>query len=341
MIYSNIDVYKKTVYDYCIIGAGPTGLTISYLLTKIGKKCILIDKNQDIGGCHRVNRVNGLFTEHGPRIYSSSFVNTKNILKKMDIDFNKLFTRYNFTISNIGNRTIKHFTYREISYFVFHFVLLLFDKNYGIDISMKEFMDARNFTNETKDYIDRLCRLTDGASSDRYSLNKFFQLVNQQIFYVVYQPKKPNDVGLFKLWKNKLYENNINFLLNTEVICLNGKDKHTVESITVKNHEQSKEECFIIKSKKYVFCIPPSHLETILTKKDIFQNNLYKNAFGNYTFINKWIENTKYMNYIPIIFHWDYTHKNVSLPNVWGFPNTEWGIAFIVLSNYMDFNDNR
>lgn len=77
----NFDKYKNTEYDYCIIGAGPTGLTVSYLLSKIGKKCILIDKNKDIGGCHRVDRVNGLFTEHGPRIYSSSYINTKNILK--------------------------------------------------------------------------------------------------------------------------------------------------------------------------------------------------------------------------------------------------------------------
>jgi hypothetical protein len=334
----DIDIYKKIEYDYCIIGAGPTGLTVSYLLSKIGKKCILIDKNKDIGGCHRVNRVNGLFTEHGPRIYSSSFINTKNLLKEMNIDFNKLFTKYNFTISNIGNKSIKHLTYREISYFVFHFILLLIDVNYGVDISMKDFMDSRNFTNETKDYIDRLCRLTDGASSDRYSLNKFFQLVNQQSFHDIYQPKKPNDVGLFKLWKNKLYENNIDLLLNTEVISLNGKNKQNVESITIKIYENKH---FIIKSKRYVFCIPPYHFEKILTKNTLQKEILYKDAFGDFDSVKNWIKNTKYMNYIPIIFHWNYTHKNISLPNIWGFPNTEWGIAFIVLSNYMNFNDNR
>jgi hypothetical protein len=203
---------------------------------------------------------------------------------------------------------------------------------------MKEFMESRNFTNETKDYIDRLCRLTDGASSDRYSLNKFFQLANQQIFHKIYQPKNPHDVGLFRLWKDKLYQNDIDILLNTEIICLNGKDERTAETITVK--ENTLKNCFEIKAKKYIFCIPPKHLGIILSKKTS-SGISYKNAFGNFNTVNEWINSTNYMNYIPITFHWDYTHKNIILPKVWGFPNTEWGIAFIVLSNYMNFNDKR
>jgi len=336
-----INFDKNTVYDYCIVGAGPTGLTVSYLLSKIGKKCILIDKNKDIGGCHRVDRVNGLFTEHGPRIYSNSYINTKNLFKKMDMNFNSFYTKYNFTISNIGNRTIKQFTYRELSYFVYHFILLLFNDNYGIDISMKDFMESRNFTYETKDYIDRLCRLTDGASSDKYSLNKFFQLVNQQFFYKIYQPKLPNDIGIFKQWKEKLYENNVDILMNTEVVQLRGNDEKKVESILLKTCLSKNDSIQIeIKSKKYIFCIPPKHLEYILSRNET-NHFSYKNAFGDFSNLKNWINNTNYMNYIPVIYHWDVTHKNIHLQKVWGFPNTEWGVAFIVLSNYMNFNDNR
>ncbi len=64
-------------YDYVIIGAGPTGLTIAHYMSKINKKCIIIEKEKDIGGCHRVTReyINNeyLFTEHGPRVYSDVF----------------------------------------------------------------------------------------------------------------------------------------------------------------------------------------------------------------------------------------------------------------------------
>ena len=35
------------MYDYCIIGAGPTGLTLAFLFSKIGKKCIKLLEDKD------------------------------------------------------------------------------------------------------------------------------------------------------------------------------------------------------------------------------------------------------------------------------------------------------
>ena len=86
-------------YDYVIIGGGPTGLTVAYYLNKMGKKCCLIDMNESLGGCHRVKRVNGLFTEHGPRIYSDTYVNFMKMMKEWGYKFQDLYTEYNFQIS--------------------------------------------------------------------------------------------------------------------------------------------------------------------------------------------------------------------------------------------------
>jgi len=36
-----------------------------------------------------------------------------------------------------------------------------------------------NFSLKAFDYFDRLCRLTDGAASERYTLYEFLQLINQ------------------------------------------------------------------------------------------------------------------------------------------------------------------
>lgn len=323
------------MYDYCIIGAGPTGLTLAFLFSKIGKKCIIIDENKNIGGCHRVTRINGLFTEHGPRIYSNSYINTRELLKKMNVNFEKLFKPYNFTISNIGNYTIKNFTTSELKSLIYHYLVLLVKPNHGKDTSMKKFMETNMFTEKTKDYIDRLCRLTDGASSDKYTLNKFFQLFNQQILYTIYQPSKPNDTGLFKYWNDKLKEtNNIDFMLESQVLSLNGKTKENVECVTLKYMNK----IYNVRAKKIVMCIPPKPLEKILSNSDI-----YKDSFGIFTEFKNWVNKSTYANYIPVIFHWKNSDEinKINLANVWGFPKTEWGIAFIVLSNYMNFEDDR
>jgi len=320
----------NTIYDYCIIGAGPSGLTISYLLSSIGKKCILIDTNSDIGGCHRVTRINGLFSEHGPRIYSNSFKNFINLLKTMNIDFYKFFVKYNFTISNIGNYSLKNFNFNEIKSFILHYLYMILRPEHGENIPMKNFMEDNSFTNNTKDYIDKLCLLTDGASSDKYSLNKFFQLINQQFLHTIYQPKLPNDTGLFKIWKQHLQKNNVEILLNSSVTQLNGKIDN-VDFIKVYNNKN--QEIYNIFANKFIMCVPPKPLLKIL-----LANNIYSNSFGNIQSFSNWVFQSSYTNYIPIAFHWN---NDIKIKDVWGFPKTEWGLAFIVLSNYMNFFDNR
>lgn len=53
------------IYDLVIIGGGPSGLSLAQKCCK-SKKILIIDKENDIGGCHRVRRIlNNLFTEHG------------------------------------------------------------------------------------------------------------------------------------------------------------------------------------------------------------------------------------------------------------------------------------
>ena len=93
-------------YDLIIIGAGPSGLVLAQCVIKLNKKILILEKESDIGGCHRVRRVNGLFTEHGPRIYSTTYKVFNKLLKEMNVEFKELFKEYNFTITQIGGETV-------------------------------------------------------------------------------------------------------------------------------------------------------------------------------------------------------------------------------------------
>ena len=41
---------KNTFYDYCVVGGGPSGLTVAYKLLKAGKKVLMIERDSRIGG---------------------------------------------------------------------------------------------------------------------------------------------------------------------------------------------------------------------------------------------------------------------------------------------------
>jgi len=310
---------------YIIIGSGPTGLSLAWYLSKLNKDVIIIEREAEIGGCHRVRRVNGLFTEHGPRIYLNNYINFINILKDMDLNFHDLFVKYEYPTLNLVRQSIKNFSFKNIITFMISYFNFLLNPNAYLSMTMLEYVNKHKFSNEAKDYIDRFCRLTDGAGSDRYTVYEFFQIINQNIFYNIYQPKLPNDKGLFKFWYEKLIQNNVKIFLNTQVISLNQ------DSITIYNDKTNKTKT--LQAEKYIFAIPPKSFIKILDNSPQM-----KNIYGPYNQLSQWASATNYLTYIPITVHWN---QKLKLPKIWGFPSSEWGIAFIILSDYMHFDESK
>ena len=82
------------IYDYIIVGAGPSGLALAQCCSRNGEKILIIERENTIGGCHRVRRVKYknpqgndemVFTEHGPRIYSNTYAVFKELQKEMKL----------------------------------------------------------------------------------------------------------------------------------------------------------------------------------------------------------------------------------------------------------------
>jgi hypothetical protein len=294
--------------DYIIVGGGPTGLTLALYLSNMGKKCILIDKNASLGGCHRVTRVDGLFTEHGPRVYSTAYRNTINVLKLLGTSWDDLFIPYKFNIGSIQGETLKHFSFSEKASIFFLYVKLFFGISNKTQ-TVKEFAQQHNFSKEALDYMNRLCRLTDGGGDDKYTMYQFLQLGNQNFFYKLYQPRIPNDQGLYKIWEEKLLKNGVQILKSTNV--LNFTEKDGLYSVTTDKG--------IVQGERLVLCIPPNHFSVLMK------------GYG------EWAKKNSYITDIPLSFHWN---TKLSLPPVWGFPKTDWGLAFIIVSDYMNADNN-
>lgn len=317
------------MYDLIIIGAGPAGLSLAHYLRKTYKKILIIEKESSIGGAHTVERVNyndeRLFSEHSPRVYIDNYTSFIEILEEIDYNFYDNFELYKFSSYDISRKTLlSTLSYYEIFILGLEFMKLVYDFDHGKNYNLKVFLTDKKFKPESIDVIDRLCRLTDGAGVEKFTINELLQIFNQNVFYNLYEPKTPNDLGLFKKWENFLKKSGIEIKTDTVIEKINTINDE-VDSIVISSNNKIEE----ISCKKLVIATPPMQLVNILNKNE----DKVKYCFGD---LENYAKNTEYNTYVSITFHWN---KKIKVPHVHGFPFSDWGLIFINMSDYMKFNE--
>jgi UDP-galactopyranose mutase len=84
-------------YDYIIVGSGFFGSICAYELNKIGKKCLVIEKRDHIGGnCYTEKKDNINIHTYGPHIFHTSNVDVWNWI-------NQFVTFNDFTLRPVAN----------------------------------------------------------------------------------------------------------------------------------------------------------------------------------------------------------------------------------------------
>jgi hypothetical protein len=239
---------------------------------------------------------------------------TKDVLNHMEIKWDDIFTPYHFQFTTIGGETVwKTLNRKELFAFVKAYITFIIDKSHGSKITMLEFCTENAFSDNAKEMIDRICRLTDGAPIEKYTLREFICLFDQEVFYKLYQPKAPNDTHLFRKWKNYLENTGlVGFQTNTTVTDIQ-MNANTVTSIATQTQQR-------IDAKAFVFAIPPQSLVKINNSSLVFGSNLQK--FAN---------DTKYLEYISLTLHYK---TQLSLPKVYGFPKSSWGVAYVQTTDF-------
>lgn len=309
-------------YDLVIVGAGPTGLALAHCCSSLNIKILVIDKEDVIGGCHRVKRINNLFTEHSPRVYFSNYKNVFKLLAEANLHKDDIFTDYDSTFfSMLSKDILPSLSLREIAIYVSNYMYFLYDEDYGKDINFKTFCLKHQFSNKAIETLDRVCRFMDGAPIDKYSLNTMLKVANT-ILHIL-QPKGPLDKLVFEKWQQFLESRNVDFQLGQEVKHITyNKNTRLIENVILTNNKT-----FYVK--QLVFAIPPTALIRLLKH----QPEDIKNSFGDYNTLYVWAEKTEYLEYISMTFHYK---KPINLPRIGGNTmHTEWGIMMINLSNYM------
>jgi len=307
-------------YDMIIVGAGPAGLALAHCYSNTGKKILVIDREQNIGGCHRVKRVSsGLFTEHGPRVYLSNYVNFFYLLSEIGLNKDDLFTKYKYDV----NYLFFKFSFHELWVFIGAYMQFLFNHDYGDNISLVKFCQDNGYSKESIDILDRLCRYMDGADIKKYSVGKILKTMDA--ISGIMQPKGPLDNLLFDKWQKYLENKGVTFALGKEVSYIHhNPDRNKIDYIEMHNDDT------LYYCNKLVLAIPPASITKILSSMD---NNYVKNSFGDLHQFERFAEDTEYIEYISITYHF---RGDVHIPEVHGMTfDTDWGIIVVNLSEYM------
>lgn len=315
-------------YDHIVVGAGPTGLALAQVLS-ISSRVLLLDKRDFLGGCHGVTRVHdGMMTEHGPRIYIDNFLMFKELLNDMGVKFDDMFVKYNFSTVSMMLEAVRVLSLREIATLGWSFMTL--NDSYK-ETTLLEYLSSHNFSSASIDILDRIGRLTDGGSADTYTLFSFLQILNQNFLYGIYQPRVPNDVGLFRVWEDALVKRGVVIMKNATI------EEFVVDAANAKvlgvavSDARSESKPIVCGCNNIILACPPQEVQRILSAHEELGA-----AFG--PDFNRFQEKTQYLPYISVIFHW---RSKLEVPKIWGYPRTAWGVGNIVLSDYMDFNDAR
>jgi hypothetical protein len=86
-----------SIYDYIIYGGGPTGLTLAYLLGRNKMKVLLVEKENKLGGCWKVDWIdNKYFSEHSPRVLTDNHMFI-SLLKNINFNYKQK------TVNTYGN----------------------------------------------------------------------------------------------------------------------------------------------------------------------------------------------------------------------------------------------
>ena len=288
-------------YDTIIVGAGPVGMTLA---TYLPGRILLIEQNGDVGGCHYVDRgMNNLFSEHGPRVYSGAYINMRSVLETIGLRWSDLFVPTSWSPAVIDNATwFKHMTLGESMHLSLAFCAFCVNPGKYKKLSVDAWASSKRFSATARWYMDQVCRFSDGAASNRYSMYEFLSGFNEHTLYGFYEPRRAHDTVLWPHWKGHLATRGVSFMLNTCVKTLESSGTRLV------THTGRR-----ISAPRIIFAVPPMPLATILK-----QSKLTEPGFDAFA------RKTKYNEYWSLACHFD---QKPHLEG--GTRSTPWGLIYI------------
>ena len=295
---------------YYIVGAGPTGLTCAHLLVACGKHCVVIEAQATVGGAHAVHRTrDGLFSEHGPRVYFDNYATFIALVHSFGGSFEEAFVDYEHSVGGSALALARHLSLGELGALATAFGAHLVAPGLYARTTVAEWMDARGFSTASRARLDQMCATVDGAGAARMTLAQLLEVLNQNLGYQIKQPRRANDVGVFADWKRHLERKHCEFWMEERVTSA-GPTRLATSRRAALDLDPARDVLLL--------AVPPKDAHAILQLPRT----------------KELADTSSYNTYIPITFHW---HERVRVPSAWGGAKvTPWGLVYVEMSKYLE-----
>ena len=294
-------------YDWIIVGGGPSGLTCASFLPG---NVLVLEKRKSVGGCHRVQwSQSGLFSEHGPRVYSGSFTNLDKMMRRHGIRWDDVFRPYAYAPDHLdGRRWYGWMSWRAL--LMVTAMTLSYLVGMPLDGSMRDAVDWWGVDPKTRRRIDTVCRFSDGAGMDRYKQSQFVAGFDYHAIHGFYVPRRSLDDALWAPWGASLRRRGVVIRTGSNVsrVLVDGQDARGVVLESGSTYRATK---------GVILCLPPVPLSRLLKRSGLYDFEHVAKA-------------TRYIPYYSYSLHFtrEYTGPLVCGK---GFQDTPWGLIYIEL----------
>lgn len=304
---------------YTIIGSGPSGLSLAYILALNNKNVELIEKDNQLGGSWNSQWIDDkYFSENSPRVYSN-FGNSKRLLSHLGFtknDFQNIYGNFIETNMKLLSFVLKYFNILDCLIF---FIASIKYKFIIENITVQNWMDKSSLSMGAQKAI-KIISILICDKPEKTNINDFFGSVS---YAFPQQMKEPNrwHILIEKFLNTK---DNVKILKNTKVIKLDKtNEKFRIYSKNTVNGTEN-----ISESDKVFLCTQSNGLYPILKNSSIE----IKNNWMSIDKMKNWSENTFYSGF-GFQLHFDKEIKNKS-EWCWSCQG-DWTVIVLPVSNWL------
>lgn len=295
-------------YDWIVVGGGPSAMCVA---THTPGRTLVIEKRASLGGCHKVQRNDqGLFCEHGPRVYGSNYVNFRAFLERHGIEWDEVMAPVQYAPDHIdGQRWYQWMSWRGLAAMTLATVVYLLFLPQGDSVA--SLLDTWGIRGRERRFFDTVCRFSDGAGIERYRVEQFVAGFDYHAVTTFNSPA----VSLDRVWDRVRASlerrHQTSFLMKTTVKQLL-VEKGAVVGVRTSDPEHPT----IFARAGVVLALPPKPMSRVLRASALFD-------------FRDLAEATAYIPYDSYALH--FRKEPGRLLTSQGFRDTPWGLIYIEL----------